>query len=539
MFSRFALASCAAALLAGTAFADGRIALVIGNSDYRQSGWDLPNPAKDASLIKTTLERVGFEVQLVTNATEDQMEEAFQAYGDRLKAAGPDAVGVFYYAGHGVQSQGLNYLVPVDANARTEQDLWRQAPRLGDALQYIEAAGNSVNFVILDACRNNPLPSSSRDLSGGLAPVGRARGLLIAYATEPGFTALDGEEDHSPFTAALAAVLPIDGLIAEQVFKRVADRVSTATEGAQTPFYNSGLVGEDICFGSCTNTGAITSAEQTVFNLASSPCEYAAFLDQYPSSPLAAIARTRAAACNTTGASDGRDLAGPITVPEEDGAQEWTPTEVAEGSDISASLACISDYARAGQCRPEDWSKVYTNCRTSDHALLDDGNLLQDIADGQCTVEGWPALLKRYTWEAQNEADFRAKYAAAPGDFQSALTCVDAYARTDRCTDRRWSEIYETCRTYDHDRLNDGTLYSAVKAGQCSAKGWGTLQIRLGAVSGLLEQRTVVPYVQEQNMKKGNYQIQDPVQKSPPVQQELMDPAILFQDIEPVQKQKD
>ncbi|MEQ9436256.1 caspase family protein [Hyphomonas sp.] len=490
--------------LASAAVAQTRIALVIGNSDYNQSGWELPNPVKDADLISDTLKRIGFEVTLVKNASEEQMEVAFQDHGARLKAAGSDAIGVFYYAGHGVQSEGLNYLVPVDANARTEQDLWRQAPRLGDALQYINSAGNSVNFVILDACRNNPLPSATRDLSGGLAPVGRARGLLISYATEPGFTAFDGENEHSPFTEALAAVLPVDGLIAEQVFKRVADRVSEATGGAQTPFYNSGLTGEDICFARCMAGGGISSAEQTVFDLAESPCEYAAFLDQYPGSPLAALARTRAEGCNGAAGGDGRDVSSvsdesPGTLAE---FALWEPTVVAPGSDISASLSCIADHARMDVCKPDDWSQVYENCKTYEHALLDDGSLLTQVSDGMCTAKAWPALMKRYTWEAQNEEAFRAKYAAQPNDFRSAMTCLDAYARTDRCTERRWSDVSATCRTHEHQRLNDGVLQAAVKAGQCSAKGWGTLQIRLGAVSGYLEQKSVVPYVQEQMKSK-------------------------------------
>jgi hypothetical protein len=505
MIYKFALnLIVAAALMAGAATAQARIALVIGNSNYNQPGWDLPNPIKDADLMMDTLTGVGFEVTLVKDATEDEMEVAFQAYGDKLKAAGTDAIGVFYYAGHGVQSEGLNYLVPIDADARTEQDIWRQAPRLGDALQYINSAGNSVNFVILDACRNNPLPNASRDVSGGLAPVGRARGLLISYATEPGFTAFDGENEHSPFTEALAAVLPTDGLIAEQVFKRVADRVSVATEGAQTPFYNSGLTGEDICFAQCAAGGGISSAEQTVFDLAQSPCEYAAFLDQYPNSPLATLARTRAAACNGGAGGDGRDVA---SVSEEiPGAPAdtapWVPTVVEGGSDISASLACIADHARAGQCELEDWEQVSGNCKTTEHALLDDGSFLDVVSSGRCTADGWPALMKRYTWEAQNEDAFRQKYSAAPNDFRSSITCLDAYARTDRCTERRWSEVSEICRTADHERLNDGTLLAGVKAGQCSAKGWGTLQIRLGAVSGLLEQKSVVPYVQEQLKSK-------------------------------------
>ena len=234
------------------AFAEARIALVIGNSKYETTGWALANPANDARLMKQSLEAVGFQVSLLIDATEDEMEDAFAAHGARLRAGGQDTVGLIYFAGHGIQSEGYNYLIPVDANARTEQDVWAQAPRLGQALQHVRSAGNGVNFVVLDACRNNPLPSSSRSAgSGGLAPVARSRGLLVSYSTEPGFTATDGAGVNSPYTAALAQVIQQDGLIAEQVFKRVADQVNQATGGAQTPFYNSGLIGDDFCFGDC------------------------------------------------------------------------------------------------------------------------------------------------------------------------------------------------------------------------------------------------------------------------------------------------
>ena len=182
-----------------------RYALIIGNSAYQQNGWQLANPARDARLMADTLGQVGFSVDLLIDGSEEQMEQAFAAHGARLKAAGPDAVGLIYYAGHGVQSQGLNYLVPVDANARSEQDIWRQAPRLGDALRYVEDAGNAVNFVILDACRDNPLPSATRSAAGGLAEVKPARGLLISYSTAPGYVAYDGEGGNSTFALALAA----------------------------------------------------------------------------------------------------------------------------------------------------------------------------------------------------------------------------------------------------------------------------------------------------------------------------------------------
>ncbi len=169
-------------------------------------------------------------------------------------------MGLIYYAGHGVQSQGLNYLVPVDADARSEQDIWRQAPRLGDALRYVEDAGNAVNFVILDACRDNPLPSATRSAGGGLAEVKPSRGLLISYSTAPGYVAYDGDGANSAFALALAQTLKQQNLIAEQVFKRVADTVNASTGGLQTPFYNSGLTGADFCFAGCTGAPAPVSA---------------------------------------------------------------------------------------------------------------------------------------------------------------------------------------------------------------------------------------------------------------------------------------
>lgn len=233
-----------------------KYALVIGNSDYQQRGWHLTNPVNDAKLMADTLARVGFEVDLVLNATEDRMEDAFAAHGARLKAGGKSSVGLIYYAGHGVQSQGLNYLVPVDANARSEQDIWRQAPRLGDALRYVEDAANAVNFVILDACRDNPLPSATRSAGGGLAEVKPSRGLLISYSTAPGYVAYDGQGANSAFALALSQTLTQKNLIAEQMFKRVADSVNAATGGLQTPFYNSGLTGADFCFAGCVGSPA-------------------------------------------------------------------------------------------------------------------------------------------------------------------------------------------------------------------------------------------------------------------------------------------
>ena len=228
-----------------------RIATIIANSDYERTGWDLTNPVRDGALVKKALEEVGFDVRLIMNADEDEMEAAFVKHGQRLKEAGRNAVGFFYFAGHGVQSGRYNYLIPVDMNASTEQDVWAQAPRLGLLFDAIEHAGNDTNFVILDACRDNPLPSAGRSGQRGLKAAGRVRGMMIAYSTAPGTTASDGNGQYSPFAAALAKFLPEAGLTAEGLFRRVASAVEIQTAMAQQPWIESGLRGADFCFAGC------------------------------------------------------------------------------------------------------------------------------------------------------------------------------------------------------------------------------------------------------------------------------------------------
>ncbi|MGD2131520.1 MAG: SUMF1/EgtB/PvdO family nonheme iron enzyme [Maricaulaceae bacterium] len=340
----------AALIAAGAACAEDRIALVIGNADYERTGWSLANPVNDAQLIAAALEDVGFDVDLVIDADEDEMEDSFSRLGARLAAAGDDAVGLFYYAGHGVQSQRYNYLVPVDADANTEQDIWAQAPRLGLATDYMQAAGNQVNFVILDACRNNPLPSAGRDIGGGLARTSSSRGMLIAYATAPGLTAADGTGTNSPFTAALASLIGTPGLSAESLFRRVAGQVETETALAQQPWYESGLRGADFCFGGCdvgdapapTGQVAAVSPDQLMYDRAETPCDFQAFLDAYPDSALAPLARSRAAGCGA-GAGDDRDAGDAAAAPGEDPAAAAMRVEITRS--IQQELARHGAYA--------------------------------------------------------------------------------------------------------------------------------------------------------------------------------------------------
>ncbi|KCZ93504.1 peptidase C14 caspase catalytic subunit p20 [Hyphomonas johnsonii MHS-2] len=242
-----------------------RIALIIANSDYVSSGWDLSNPSNDATLMAEALIKVGFEVHTVINASRSEMETAFHEHGDRLASAGSDATGFFFYAGHGVQSQGLNYLVPVDAKALTEADIWAQAPRLENVFRHLARAKNRRNFVVLDACRNNPLLSSTRGVTGGLASMNEASGTLIAYATAPGAVAEDGNV-NSPYAQALATIIVTPGISVESLFRRVRTMVEAETKNRQRPWMESGLSGyADYCFAGCSTTSEQSDAEAQAF----------------------------------------------------------------------------------------------------------------------------------------------------------------------------------------------------------------------------------------------------------------------------------
>ncbi|GAB2174472.1 caspase family protein [Dongia sp. agr-C8] len=221
-----------------------RIALVIGNADYADA-IKLANPAKDAALIGSTLEKLGFEVILVTNAAQKPMQRAIVAFGDRLAEAGPNAVGLFYYAGHGLQLDGQNFLVPTDADISREVDVEINGVSADLVLKQMAYGGSRVNIVILDACRNNPLARDFRSVapSQGFAEIrSKPKGTFISYSTAPGEVAVDGDGDHSPFAEALAASMELPGLDLAEVFQRVRERVLAATDERQTPWDSSSLV---------------------------------------------------------------------------------------------------------------------------------------------------------------------------------------------------------------------------------------------------------------------------------------------------------
>jgi uncharacterized caspase-like protein len=229
-----------ALLLPGPLRAEQRLALVMGNAAY-PSPDALKNSANDARDMAAVLKKLGFEVILQVNAGRDAMNDAVQAFGDKL---GDGAVGLFYYSGHGMQVNGRNYAVPVDANITTEQSVRLQTLDIDAVLDQMQAAHTRLSLVILDACRSNPFERRFRGAGGGLAQMNAPKGTLIAYATAPGKTASDGERRNGLYTTELLTAMTTPGISIEQVFKQIRLKVSAASDEAQIPWEASSLTGD-------------------------------------------------------------------------------------------------------------------------------------------------------------------------------------------------------------------------------------------------------------------------------------------------------
>lgn len=216
-----------------------RTALVIGNSIY--GSVDLKNPVNDATDMADMLSNLGFAVTLIKNANLQEMEEAIRDFGSRLRLGG---VSLFYYAGHGFQVNGTNYLLPVNARITKESDVKYQSVDVNFILDTMSFANNrGINIILLDACRNNPFGGRFRSITRGLSIVGFApAGTFISFATAPGGIAYDGAGRNSPYTAALLKYIPISGLTINDVFINVRLDVKKAT--GQVPWDVSSLEGQ-------------------------------------------------------------------------------------------------------------------------------------------------------------------------------------------------------------------------------------------------------------------------------------------------------
>jgi PQQ-dependent catabolism-associated CXXCW motif protein len=297
---RLALIMLSALLLAGSASAQGRaatpgeqrVALVIGNSSYLVG--PLRNPVNDAEDMAKMLRTLDFRVTLQQNATHQQMVEAINAFGQQLKNGG---VGLFYFAGHGVQSKGRNYLVPVNARVDSESQLEFDTVDTNRVLAAMDDAGNRVNLVILDACRDNPFARSFRSASRGLAQMEAAQGTYIAFATGPGSVAADGSGRNGLYTQHLLQSLRQPDTDIDKVFRRVTADVARATGGKQVPWISSSLTGDFYFRPDAGARQANASAHDRAFwdsiKDSRNADELNAYLEQFPNGMFAALVRAR------------------------------------------------------------------------------------------------------------------------------------------------------------------------------------------------------------------------------------------------------
>ena len=280
-----------------------RHALVIGNAAYRVGR--LRNPVNDARAMAEKLKALGFQVTLLTDAGQRAMEDATRAFARKLRGKGH--VGLFYYAGHGVELAGQNYLIPVDAEIEDETDIQYKTVPAGAILERMRHADNGLNLVILDACRNNPFTRGFRGVSQGLTKMGAPSGTEILYATQPGKVAADGNGKHGIFTEKLLAALDRPGLSIEEVLKHTAREVKRATGGKQTPWAEGMILG-DFYFTppseETTNPPQPKTDPERLYwqttKRCGKPACYRAYLAAYPHGRFAALAQAQLAEPSVT-----------------------------------------------------------------------------------------------------------------------------------------------------------------------------------------------------------------------------------------------
>jgi hypothetical protein len=263
---RPALVAAGILLGAHTALAENRLALVIGQSAYR-AVTPLPNPANDARAMAQLLGDAGFEVVTSADLSQNDLRRTVGEFAARIAAKGPDTTALVFYAGHGMQVDGENFLIPVDIDPKRETDIPLQAVRLNDVLNTLTSVPSRMRIILLDACRNNPFPDINRSTGHGLAIVDAkigAPGTFLSYSTSPGAEAEDGNGADSPYTTALLTAAREPNLSIEEAFKRVRVSVNKATEGRQTPWESSSLTDEFRFFGSGDGAAKQAGAKRTV-----------------------------------------------------------------------------------------------------------------------------------------------------------------------------------------------------------------------------------------------------------------------------------
>ncbi|KQV87965.1 caspase family protein [Rhizobacter sp. Root1221] len=287
----------------GIATTEERLALVIGNAAYRTDPLD--NPINDARLVASSLQRAGFNVTVRENLDRTALLGALREFGNRLNE---NTIAVLYYAGHGLQLRDRNYLIPVDAEIRSEDEIPISGIDLSFILGRMSAARSRINIVILDACRNNPFAGKTVAAPRGLAQMDAPVGTLLAFATAPGKLAADsgtGTSANSLYALYLSKHLLTPGLPVESVFKRVREGVVKDTQQQQVPWESSSLQGEFAFVPGVAAAAREPAPDQEAagelafwnsIQASNRADEYRAYLRQYPNGRFAMLAQTRIAA---------------------------------------------------------------------------------------------------------------------------------------------------------------------------------------------------------------------------------------------------
>lgn len=269
-----------------------KTALIVGNSDYPQA--PLLNPSSDASDMSEALKLLGFDVISATNLNRAEMLKAIRAFTKRLDEQ--QSVGFFYYAGHGVQIDNTNYLLPISTNLEEEESVLSEGIDINWILHQMKQSNTSMNILMLDACRNNPFNEKYRSISRGLSRMQDPSGSFIAFATAPGRVAEDGDDNNGLYTKYFLQYVMEPGLSIEQIFKQVRNQVEKESKGKQIPWESSSLKGDFYFIDKLTITPGEIQEDQALWQTlknSDSIDDYQTFIQDYPNSVFVASAKLR------------------------------------------------------------------------------------------------------------------------------------------------------------------------------------------------------------------------------------------------------
>lgn len=414
MMLRLFLVILFALVSAAQSHAEDRLALLIGNSRYEHAT-PLLNPENDVGLVAESLKRAGFSVRAESNLPLSAMKQAIDAFVAEAVAK-PGAVVVLFYAGHGVQIDGENYILPVDL--KVDRDLLAAgAVRVDGILKALEAAGSRVQIVILDACRDDPFPEKARGLNSGLKPEeSKQQGRLIAFSTAPGKTALDGNSGNSPYSSALAESILVPGLRLEEVFGRTRAKVKERTKNLQEPWETAALSAEPFHFVPPQEDAAskVTDGEELLWDYASIVATaegFQRYLDKYPEGRFATLAKLRIEAFNKDQSFFRRNETFPIITADFDEVSFCRGKTLSNGTvngDIQGfrSVAALKDQVAYVDIEVPLKEFVCTKDSVADLQWIPpEGQSCKDFEARILPIELPRNLAKRRCWQGESSGD--------------------------------------------------------------------------------------------------------------------------------------